>query len=111
MDFEETVAHITAAWGNKTLAEFRDEAGREDNGTVYESIRVPGGHRLMLIICLTDVDQIGLVERAFEFVDDGATEDWNTMTLGEVLKRTVLGAGISFEALRDAHARRAAMII
>jgi hypothetical protein len=111
MNLDEIAAHLTKTWGNKTLGEFRDEAEREDNGTVYESVRVPDGPRVMLILCLTDVDQIAIVERAFEFQDDGASEDWNEVKLGEVLRRTVLGMGVSFEALRDEYGRRAAMVI
>ena len=64
----------------------------------------------MLIVCMTDLDQIALAERALEFVDDGILEDWNTFTLGEVFKRTVLGVGFSFESLRDEYDRRSTLI-
>ena len=110
-NIEEIAAFLATTWGGKTLSEFRAEAKREANGTVYESIRIPGGQRLALIMCITAPDQIALVERAFEFVDDGILEDWNTFTLGEVFKRTVVGVGFSFESLRDELDRRSALMI
>jgi hypothetical protein len=111
MNIDQAARHLTAKWSGKTLAEFRDEAEREDTGTVYEAFRVETGPRLMLMMCLTDVDQIEMVERAFEFVDDGLQEDWNSLTLAEVFRRTVLGSGIAFESLRDEYGRRAALVI
>ena len=53
------------------------------------------------MLCLTDVDQIQTLEQVFELRDDGTQEDWNTLTLGEVFRRTVLGSGIAFESSRD----------
>ena len=51
------------------------------------------------------------MERALDFVDDGILEDWNSFTLGEVFRRTVLGSGFSFESLRDEYDRRVALIL
>jgi hypothetical protein len=51
-------------WQTKTLAQFRDEALLEDNGTVFESMRAADGPRVVLIICVTNPEQIEIVERA-----------------------------------------------
>ena len=110
-NIEEIAGHIENTWGKTTLADFRVEAEREANGTVFESIRIPGGQRLVLIVCMTDLDQIARAARALNFVDDGILEDWNTFTLGEVFKRTVLGVGFSFESLRDEYDRRSSLVI
>lgn len=111
MTIAEIAAHLANTWGDKTLAEFRDEADREANGTVFESIRIAGGPRLVLIVCITDMDQIALVDGALGLVGDGMCEDWSTLTLGDLFKRTSLGAGFSFEALRDEFGRRSALIL
>ena len=111
MNIEEISAHLAQKWGNKTLADFRDEAAREATGTVYEALREDKGRRLMLIVCLTHSDQIATLERAFEFVDDNGSEDWNTLTLAEVFKRTVFGTGFTFECLRDNSGKRSSVLI
>ena len=111
MDIEEVAQQIRDEWNNKTLAEFRIEAERESTGMVYESFRLDAGQRLVLMLCLTDIDQIQTLERGFELRDDGTQEDWNTLTLGEVFRRTVLGSGMAFQSLRDEYGRRAALVI
>ena len=78
---------------------------------VYESFGLDAGQPLVLMLCLTDIDQIQTLERGFELRDDGTQEDWNTLTLGEVFRRTVLGSGIAFESSRDEYGRRAALVI
>ena len=111
MDIEEAAQQIRDTWTNKTLADLRNEAERESIGMVYESFRLDTGQRIVLMLCLTDVDQIQTLEHGFELRDDGTQEDWNTLTLGEVFRRTVLGSGIAFESLRDEYGRRAALVI
>jgi hypothetical protein len=111
MDIEEAAQQIRDEWNNKTLAEFRIEAERENTGMVYESLRLNAGQRLVLMLCLTDIDQIQSLERSFELRDDDTQENWNTLTLGEVFRRTVLGSGIAFESLHDDYGRRAALVL
>lgn len=109
-NLEEIAARLARTWGKSTLAEFRLEAEREANGTLFESLRVEGGRRLVIVLCMTDVDQIAEVERALDMVD-GPTEDWNTLTLSDVVMRTAVGPGLSFECLRDEYGRRSAVIL
>jgi hypothetical protein len=111
MDIEEVAQQIRDEWNNKTLAEFRIEAERESTGMVYESFGVDAGQRLVFMLCLTDIDQIQSLERSFELRDDGTQEDWNTLTLGEVFRRTLLGSGIAFESLHDEYGKRAALVL
>src|SRR5262245_41589803 len=111
MDIEEAAQQIRDKWSNKTLAELRIEAERERAGMVYESFRLDTGQRLVLMLCLTNIDQIQTLERGFELRDDDTQENWNALTLGEVFRRTVLGSGVAFESLRDEYGRRAALVI
>jgi hypothetical protein len=111
MDIEEVAQQIRDEWNNKTLAEFRIEAERQKTGMVYESFGLDAGQRLVLMLCLTDIEQIQTLERCFELKDDGTQEDWNTLTLGEVFRRTVLGSGIAFESSREEYGRRAALVL
>ena len=70
MDIEEAAQQIRDEWNNKTLAEFRIEAERETSGMVYESFGLDAGQRLVIILCLTDIDQIQTLEHGFELRDD-----------------------------------------
>jgi hypothetical protein len=111
MDIEEAAQQIRDTWNNKTLADLRNEAERESTGMIYESFCLDTGQRIVLMLCLTDVDQFRTLQRGFALRHDGTEEDWNTLTLGEVFRRTVLGSGIAFESLRDEYGRIAALII
>ena len=111
MNIDEASKYLADKWGNKTLEDFRIEALSEATGTVYEAARAEAGPRLMLIMCVTSRSQISTLERAFDFVDDGGGEDWSTMTLSEVLRRTVIGSGFTFECLRDAKYNRTAVVL
>ncbi len=42
MNIEEISALLAKKWGNKILADFRDEAAREATGTVYQAILCEG---------------------------------------------------------------------
>jgi hypothetical protein len=111
MDIEEAAQQIRDKWNNKVLADFWREAEREENGVAYESFSLNSGQPLALMLCLTDIEQIQTVERGFELRDDGTQEDWNTLTLGEVFRRTILGSGIAFESLHDEYGRIAVLVI
>lgn len=111
MNIEQAAQQIRDSWNNQTLAELRIEAERESTGRVHESFRLDAGQRLVLMLCLTDIEQIQTLERGFELRDDGTEEDWNKLTLGEVFRRTVLGSGIAFESSRDEYGRRVALVI
>ena len=88
-------------WGSKSMESLHKQAKTEPTGNAFESIRVAGGKRLMVVMCVTKKDQIALLKKAFNFVDGGAPEDWATLTLLEVAMRSVAGAGFAFEALKD----------
>jgi hypothetical protein len=64
MDIEEVAQQIRDEWNNKTLAEFRIEADRESTGMVYESFGVDAGQRLVLMLCLTDIEQIQTLDNS-----------------------------------------------
>lgn len=110
MNIDELSEHLLRTWGTKTLNEFREAAECEKTGIQYESIRIPGGPRFALIVCVADIDQIARLERVFDFLDGGgAPLDWNTFTLGHILKRT--GIGFSHESLHDEFGRRSAIVL
>ena len=99
-------------WAKKSLEELRVQAEREHTGIAFESVRADRGQRFMLVLCATDIDQIALLERAFNFVDDGVTEDWNTVTLAHLAMRLMRnGGGLRFESRRDEYGRRNALAL
>ena len=76
MNFEELVAYLLATWGKKPLCDFRAEAEREFNGTVFDGLKAKDGKRMMLAMCVTGAHQIGLLERAVDLDASFTGEDW-----------------------------------
>lgn len=75
-ELEESARAACAEWVNRTLKTFREEAQMELNGTAFAAIR-PSFHgepgpRVMLAVCCTGLHELSLVEKRFNFVDDGA---------------------------------------
>ena len=87
------------------------DAEREATGIAFESIRIKDGKRSIIVMCVTGIDQITRLEKAFDLVDDNIIEDWNTLTLGDVAARAARGSGFCFEALRDESGRRSALVL
>ena len=98
-------------WGAATLADLRSNAVNAPSGTAFTAVRVAGGPRSVLVVCITDIDQIARVERAVELVDDAKCEDWNTFTLRDFVFPCLAGSGLVFEALRDEYGRRSALAL
>jgi hypothetical protein len=110
-NFEEIVHQLTKRWGGTTMAEFRDEAVLEDNGTLYDSVRVQDGPRIILMICVTNPEQIAIVEKAFKLDEEMPVKDWTAHTLVEWIFHTVQGVGLSYEDLHDAYGKRTAVLL
>jgi hypothetical protein len=100
---------LKTQWGRKTLAQLRDEAVLEENGTLFESIRIDNGPRLMLLICVTNAEQIEIIERAFALSDSKPPSDWETSTMQEMAVTTMKTDGLSYQDLRDAYGKRTAV--
>jgi hypothetical protein len=98
-------------WQLKTLAQLRDEAVLEDNGTVFESLRVADGPRLVLIICVTNAEQIEIVERAVDLAQDKPPADWEKSTLQEMAMTTAKVGGLCYEDLHDPYGKRVAVAL
>lgn len=104
-------AHVAKRWGQKTLSELRDEAVLEDNGTVFESLRIDSGPRLTLIICVTNAEQIEMVERAVNLSGEKPPSDWVTSTLQDMVLATAKAGGLTYEDLHDAYGKRVAVAL
>jgi hypothetical protein len=109
-NLEQLAEHLAKTWGTTTLANFRERAVKEANGTVFEAIRLPNGKRMALIICVTNPAQIKLLEKAFALVSAGPPADWASLTLGELMMRTAKG-GLVYEDLRTATGERSAVVL
>jgi hypothetical protein len=103
---------LANAWGGKTLEELRVEAEGEVTGIKFESVRADGGQRFIIILCLTDLDQIAKLEAKLDLADDNEPEDWNNVTLAELASRMVRNGGsLRFESLKDEFGRRSALAL
>lgn len=108
---KEIAAQAVLKWGDKTLIKFRDEARKESNGTVFESLKAEDGPRLMIIVCVTDPEQIDLLSSIIKFSEEVSPADWNSLTLAEMMMRTDAGVGLSYEDLRNESGTRIAVTL
>ncbi|HEV2328075.1 MAG TPA: hypothetical protein VGY56_04715 [Verrucomicrobiae bacterium] len=84
-------------WGKTSLEELRIQADRNNSGVAFESVRADDGNRLMIALCATDIDQIALLEKNFDFVEDGVKKDWNALSLVQLaLQLMQNGGGLRF---------------
>jgi hypothetical protein len=98
-------------WGTKTLAAFRDEAAKEFNGTLFESVREQNGIRIMLVICLTGQHEIETLKIAFRLDESGKPADWGSTTVTDVVICTMQGSGLSYQAEYDTKGRPTAVLL
>jgi len=98
---DQATALLMEQWGTKTLEALRRQAKTEATGVAFDAIRVAGGKRLMVVICVTKKDQIAALQKVFDFAGGGAPEDWTKLTLLEIAIRAGAGPGFAFESLKD----------
>ena len=110
IDFDPGTVPPESVWLRKTLADLRAEALAAATGIAFEALRAPSGERIALVVCITGMAQISRISAAFDFVDDGRQEDWNTLTLADLFVRTAPSRAISFECSRNA-ARICALVL
>ena len=103
---------FTKKWGAKTLDDFRQDALREANGIVFESMRAENGPRIILVVCVTAQEKLPIFERGLHLrEEDVTTLDWTSTTLGDVLLKMGPDAGLRYEDLKDQMGRRIALIL
>lgn len=95
--------------GSKSLSEFRKDALRELNGTAYVSFGQE--KRLILMMCITSPDQLHLVDNLFDIVPDSETMDWGSTTMAEIIIRTAMGMGFSYEEQRNKNGNRTSLLL
>ena len=88
---------LSKNWTTKTLEDLRSEAVLEDTGIAFDAVREPNGKRLFMVMCVTGEEHIAYVSERLNLIEDGLVEDWNTLTLAEVLMRTSRAGGLCFE--------------
>ena len=96
----ENLLKIAAAWDGRMLEELRLDAALEETGNAFSAVRLRGGLRICLAVCATGFDQILRMRQDVDFVDDLKHEDWNTLSLGTLVRRALASpAGVVFEPL------------
>ena len=91
------IAKLSKDWTSKTLEDLRSQAVLEDTGLAFDAVREGNGKRLFMIMCVTGETNIAYVRERMNLIDDDLAEDWNTLTLAEVLMRTSRAGGLCFE--------------
>jgi hypothetical protein len=108
---DQVTALLREKWGTKTLSALRSEAAKELNGSLFESIREQNGQRLLLVMCLTGQHEIKILEKAVTLDKTGTPVDWKTTTVCDVVIRTMLGSGLSYEAEYDAKGQPSSVLL
>jgi hypothetical protein len=98
---EQIAKHLAKTWGVKTLSELRNQAAKEFNGTIFESLRFANGRRCLLIFCVTGEHEIELLSRISKSSEMREPLDWSAVTLGVMVMQTALGEGFRCETERD----------
>jgi hypothetical protein len=111
MDLDETITCLTKEWGGKTLAAFRAEAVQEPSGISHELLRIEGGSREIIVVCLTGQSQMEMLGKVMDLSGDAPRGDWNSLTLCDLAVRTMKAQGLSHEDLRDASGQRIAVAL
>lgn len=104
------VAELIARWGTRTLAQIKADSQLQPDGGVFDSIRVPGGQRLLIIACVTQPDQITRCEQTLALAGDGPAVDWSKATLLDIVMQAG-GTGPRFVSERSADGKRSALIL
>jgi hypothetical protein len=111
MEFEQAMAFVKERWATRTLSDLKAEASKEANGTAFESFRTGDGLRRMLVMCITNQEQISMVEKIFDFDDTVPPSDWNSSTLLEFVARSQSQGGLGYEDIRDPAGNRTAIAL
>ena len=103
-DLMRLAGEVTSRWSHKTLADLRAEAEKEINGTVFESFRASNveqglSPRFGLVVCVTGEHELSRVEKIFNFVDDGASGDWNAYSLASMWVDSYQTDGMGYQDL------------
>lgn len=96
-NFEQFLIQHSKKWTTKTLEDLRSEAVLEDTGIAFDAVREANGKRLFMVMCVTGEEHITYVSERLNLIEDGLVEDWNTLTLAEVLMRSGRAGGLCFE--------------
>jgi len=94
------ISQVAKIWGTKTLEDLRTEAVLKKTGIAFEEVRKKDGKRLFMVMCVTGQKNLAYLSTFLNLIDNGVTEDWNTLSLVEVLLRAS-SSGLAFEMLRS----------
>lgn len=65
----------------------------------------------MLVVCVTNAEQIEMVERGVGLSEDVPPSDWANSTLKNMVLTTDKAGGLTYEDLRDAYGKRTAVTL
>jgi hypothetical protein len=109
---QKLVSLLSESWGKTTLAEFKESATKQMNGTIFQSLRIADGPRLALAICITGAYELNAALKIFQLEREigRASINWSTSTLGDLIIGTASRDGFCYEAKWISASRPAAIL-
>jgi len=102
MSTDQMVDHLTKEWNEVTLAAFHKEAQQQPSRIALKSLRLPGGPRLVLMICIATPEHVEAFRKILGFDFSVHTHsDWAATPISILFRDTVQAGGLQYEILRD----------
>lgn len=108
---EEFLRMILQTWGGKTLADLRNDAARQFNGTAFSALKTPAGQRIILVVCVTGEHELEKALKAFRLGSQGLPRNWAAERVVDVIMRTIAGGGFGYEDERDTRTGRVTALV
>lgn len=90
------VDQIEKLWGRITLADLRQQAVKEFNGTAYQAIRPPGRQRFFMACCVTGEHELTKARKAMGDLQPTTLPKWAETSLLEGVARAVMAGGLIY---------------
>jgi hypothetical protein len=111
MSIEEIGKLLAETWAATSLDRFQEMAAEETNGTRFDAVRVDGGRRVMLCVCVTGFDQLRVLGSALRVLPPPELLDWATVPVASLAVRAARESRIVIAQKSDSDSRLIAVVL
>lgn len=103
--------NVVKLWTRRTLEDLRQDADRAEDSIAFDAIRAADSRRIVVAVCVADIDQISRLEPLLRSWLDVGEERWESVTLSDFMTRAVAAREVVFTSVRDEYGRRSALAL